>query len=110
MDKKSGILLVYAGGSFIHRRGQRDAVLSDPPGGTAGHLPRGQQRLTVAAVGLEGHGHICRDGASQAETAGAARAQLSEGLASESHKSESSHLKPGRESNLCTKTQLCWSL
>lgn len=64
------MLLVYAGSFLICGRGQRDTVLADPPGGTAGHLPGGQQRLTVAAVGLKGHRHTCRDGASEADAAG----------------------------------------
>lgn len=84
-------LLVHAGGFFIHRRGQRDAVLSDPPGGAARHLPGGQQRLTVAAVGLEGHRHICRD------TAGITRAERSRFVVDESYTDASSG---GRELKL----------
>lgn len=67
-------LLVYAASFLMHWRGQWDAVLSCPPGGTAGHLPGGQQRLTVAAVGLKGHRHICGDGASEAQAVGVTRA------------------------------------
>lgn len=63
-------LLVYAAGFLMHWRGQWDAILSGPPGGTAGHLPGGQQRLTVAAVGLKGHRHICGGGASEEQAVG----------------------------------------
>lgn len=71
------ILLVYAGIFLIHRRSQRDTILSEPPGGTAGHLSRGQQCLTVAAVRLKRHRHICRDRASESDTAGTTGAELS---------------------------------
>lgn len=79
------ILLVYASSFFIHRRGQRDTILSDPPGGAARHLPRGQQRLTVAAVGLKRHRHICRDGAREADTAGITSAELSKFVTNSSY-------------------------
>lgn len=78
-------LLVYAASFFVHRRGQGGAILSGPPGGTAGHLPRGQQRLTVAAIRLKRHRHICRDGASEAHAAAITRASRNTIVANESH-------------------------
>lgn len=79
-------LLVYAAGFLMHWRGQWDTILSGPPGGTAGHLPGGQQRLTVAAVGFKGHRHICGGGASEARAVGVTSAERSTFVADESYR------------------------
>lgn len=63
-------LPVCASRLFRDRKGERYAILSDPPRNTAWQLPRGHQGLTVAAIRLKRERYTWRERKGEGETAG----------------------------------------